>query len=201
MKIFLLRHAESVANENNTISSKLPGAPLSQRGKEQANDICNEIASLNDIQIIYCSPFLRARETIKNVPFQTERIFFDSRIRELDYGDFDGLHVDSVKTEIIETLFKIFKQNDFEARFGITGENQCELLTRIYEFLIDVLYDDKPTLIVTHETIISILFRLNSKLRNCEVNPPKGNAKLCFLDFSNEDIKSIRAELEILNKK
>ncbi|WP_161569637.1 histidine phosphatase family protein [Veronia nyctiphanis] len=62
MDIFFLRHAESLSNCNGSYSSD-PGEPLTQKGYMDAERIIPDLLDLN-LDIIMCSPCLRARDTI-----------------------------------------------------------------------------------------------------------------------------------------
>lgn len=65
MKLYLLRHAHSVANMTGKISCKLPGEGLSELGVSQAKEVADKISKISNIKRVYCSPFQRAIDTIK----------------------------------------------------------------------------------------------------------------------------------------
>ena len=62
MSKLFLRHGE-VENKKNIFYGDLPGYQLSKKGLEQAKNSAKYIADNFDIEYIYCSPLLRARQT------------------------------------------------------------------------------------------------------------------------------------------
>tara|TARA_X000000368_G_scaffold131683_1_gene103415 strand:+ start:1482 stop:2036 length:555 start_codon:yes stop_codon:yes gene_type:complete len=64
MSKLFLRHGE-VDNRVNIFYGDLPGYQLSKKGQEQANKAAQYIADNFDIEYIFCSPLLRARQTAK----------------------------------------------------------------------------------------------------------------------------------------
>ena len=64
MSKLFLRHGE-VDNRENIFYGDLPGYQLSKKGQEQANKAAQYIADTFDIEYIFCSPLLRARQTAK----------------------------------------------------------------------------------------------------------------------------------------
>ena len=62
MSKLFLRHGE-VENRKNIFYGDLPGYQLSKNGIEQAKNSAKYIADNFDIEYIYCSPLLRARQT------------------------------------------------------------------------------------------------------------------------------------------
>ena len=64
MSKLFLRHGE-VENRENIFYGDLPGYQLSKKGKEQANKAAQYITDNFDIEYIFCSPLLRARQTAK----------------------------------------------------------------------------------------------------------------------------------------
>jgi len=101
MIIKLIRHGESEANTGKLNPNKVKDAaiPLSKKGRKQAHDAGALIGAdyINDA-LIYCSPFLRTRESLSylldgaKVEKSDIEVFEDPRLREIDvgYGDHDS---------------------------------------------------------------------------------------------------------------
>lgn len=197
MKLYLLRHAQSAANADGIISCKLPGADLSDTGREQAREVARKITELTDIKKIYCSPFRRTIETIRYVNLPS-RLILDDRLKELDYGNFDGKLQSEVENEIIQTMERI-RQGDNKIRFGVSGESQQELISRIYNFLIETIEGGETVLAVTHECVISIIGRLHRKLRKYDKKIKAENGLIIDFLFKLGDAELIRKELLYYN--
>ncbi len=60
--LYLIRHAESVANADNLLAGRID-YPLSPTGKLDAAAIASEFATKFAIDLIWCSPLLRAQQT------------------------------------------------------------------------------------------------------------------------------------------
>ena len=62
MKIYVIRHGETEQGKNRIIANL--NEPLNQNGINQAICVGKELRNL-DIDIIYCSPIARAKDTLK----------------------------------------------------------------------------------------------------------------------------------------
>ena len=197
MKLYLLRHAESQSNENQVISCKLPGLGLSPRGLEQIKETAEDLKNLKSIVKIYCSPFLRTRETVRYLNLLVP-VVIDERIKELDYGELEAVSEKEAAADLKRIMDLIYR-GDYQVRFGSTGENQQELLSRIYEFLIELIKKEETALVVTHGCVISIIHRLYRQLNNLEEKIKSENAKLIEVDFKNDNLPLINNLLAEIN--
>ena len=166
LKVFLVRHAESVANANEIVDTEVPGAPLSSIGINQSQTLASKLRFLKGkISAIYTSPFLRAQQTAriiaKGLGVKKNNILTDARIKELYYGKLNGLS--SSKTVKPMGLFlKKIAQGDYQFRLGVCGENQQELLDRLYDFLIYVYkkHCRQTIIVVTHSVITTVIQKI-----------------------------------------
>ena len=96
MKIFLLRHGESVWNKENRVQGR--GDPgLSDEGKRQAKAAGKRLKR-EKIDIIYSSGLKRCAQTARMVASQTgAKIKFDPDIQEIILGAWQGKTIDEVK--------------------------------------------------------------------------------------------------------
>lgn len=62
MKLYLVRHAQSIANTTHVIACEMPGSHLSEPGREQAGALVEKLAS-RGIEAIYHSRMVRTAET------------------------------------------------------------------------------------------------------------------------------------------
>ncbi|WP_460988808.1 histidine phosphatase family protein, partial [Staphylococcus aureus] len=64
---------------------------MTENGKENVLKTAKSVKN-KKITKIFCSPFLRTRETAKivaeQIGFPVDEIIYDERIRELEFGDF-----------------------------------------------------------------------------------------------------------------
>lgn len=89
--LFLIRHAESVANAANLLAGR-KDFPLTATGKNDATALAGDFSSSRTVDAIWCSPLLRAQQTA--VPFVLAcdaPLRLDERLLEQHLGRFSGL--------------------------------------------------------------------------------------------------------------
>jgi probable phosphomutase (TIGR03848 family) len=153
-RIVLLRHAHSVANEKNLLAGRTAGISLSKTGKEQAKDL---IARLGNIQFdeIAISPLQRCRETIDPWLDKTgtkSRIVVDESISEVDYGDWSGKTLASLRRK---AQWKVVQ--DFPSQMTFPeGESLLEMQGRALSgfYRLNAVKGKGPRLLVSHGDVI-----------------------------------------------
>ena len=97
--LFLIRHAESVANAANLLAGR-KDFPLTATGKRDAAALAEDFASSRTVDAIWCSPLLRAQQTA--APFLLAcdaALRLDDRLQEQDLGRFSGLSYPEVEAD------------------------------------------------------------------------------------------------------
>lgn len=173
--IYITRHGETDWNLNKRIMGRCD-EPLNDTGIEQAHIAKKQIDRL-DIDLIICSPLIRARQTadIINEGRNIEMII-DDRIIERDFGEFDGCRKDEFP---YFDIWDYYRDEHYEK-----AENIRDFFERVYAFLDDVKerYGDRNVLLVTHGGVsmpVDCYFRkkipvghmsgTGMALKNCEV--------------------------------
>ncbi|MFH0804315.1 MAG: class I tRNA ligase family protein, partial [Candidatus Zambryskibacteria bacterium] len=155
-KYFVMRHGEAEQNVLNLVSN-LPDFPhhLTDKGKSQVALAADKLKS-KKIDAIYCSPFLRTKETAqiiaKEIGFPEDKIIYDERIREMGFGDF---HLKSFNDFI---KYKESNLHSFDSRIP-NGESHQDAKNRAGDFIysIDAEHSDKNILIITHGIFLEVL--------------------------------------------
>lgn len=138
-KIIFESHSTSTDNEQGIASGWLDPS-LSQKGMEQANRL-KERHEGNVISIVYVSDLKRSYETAKiafghlHIP-----IIQDIRLREWNYGEFNGTSAKEVESQKIKYLKTPFPQ----------GESLIQAIERFESFKKDCLQHKKDILIIGH---------------------------------------------------
>lgn len=146
MKLYVVRHGQTEWN----VLKKIQGSadiPLNECGKEQAQETKLNLENIN-FDIIICSPLIRAKQTAEIINSgRNLDIIFDNRLRERNYGEFEGTSKSSFNYNGFWSYNKNLKYTK--------AENIQEFFKRIYEFLdeIKIRYSDKNVLIVCHAGI------------------------------------------------
>lgn len=135
--IYLIRHAESLANQFNIWGSNMD---LSPNGKEQAKKLI-----IPKVDICYVSELKRSIQTAKiasDYELQSDKVF-----NEIYFGDVDNQKITQEDSEFAtDDLRKFLKEH----RGDDLDERICAFKSKLYTLRGDVA-------IVTHETMIKAL--------------------------------------------
>lgn len=152
MKIYFTRHGETEWNSRDLISG-VTDIDLTAKGREQAKALAENISVRHrDIDMIFCSPLKRARETASYTAaaLGIEPII-DERLREWDYGSFEGEY------RLIEGYSEA--KLEFGCRMPDGGESVFDLVGRVYGLIeeLKTKYPDRNILLVCHGGICRVL--------------------------------------------
>ncbi len=176
MKLYVIRHGLTKCNVEEKYNGKLD-EDINEIGILQAKKAQKIIKNL-DIDLIICSPLLRARHTCDIINVNNIPVIFDSRIEERDCGIYTGKehgefyytdywnYYSKAKVEGLETIQDLFK--------------------RIKIFLDEIKekYKDKNILLVTHGGVARVIYFYFNELpkdgmiqefgsNNCEITEYK----------------------------
>jgi isoleucyl-tRNA synthetase len=154
---FVMRHGEAEHNVRSIVSKNPAENGLTDKGREQIKAAIERLRNTPPTKI-YVSPFLRTRETAEPIAkaftVPPERIVVDDRIRELDFGDFDGKRMEE---------FIAWRNGHDYVDAVPGGESYKDAKVRFAQFLYDIESKDRgeTILIVTHgvgfESLYAIL--------------------------------------------
>ncbi len=203
MQVIFMRHGES-KSQKGLIPNNAPDSlnTLTDIGITQVKDAAKN--TTYKINYVYSSPYTRTKLTAQT--FLTTRgentpIKIDDRLREIDYGFHGG---DTKKhPEMIAVSIKQVN-GDYDVRFGRTGENKREIVTRFFEFLVDVFSthnSDDIILAVTHGRAISITKHEIGAIRGIEMeHGGTKNAQITPIELNTDIIKKIKLHIQQINK-
>jgi len=153
-KIFVMRHA-TVQNPTDMIYSNLPGFPLSELGRRQAEE-AGHFLSATPLQFIFTSGRERTRETAEIVARLNPgrpQVIVDDRLRDMGLGEKAG--------KIPFTDWKANRETYWQKQ--INGEDGMESPVRVQSRMTEVwnhIIADYPTgnvLLVSHAGPLTIL--------------------------------------------
>jgi broad specificity phosphatase PhoE len=141
VKITYFAHSTTVDNENG-ISSGWNDAPLSERGIKQS-EMLREQTKDRKFDVVFCADSKRSGETARIAFSGTVPIIADERLRECNYGIYNGGPVEVVEPMCEEKITERFPE----------GESYEDVKMRIADFLgfLKENYDGKNVAIVTHK--------------------------------------------------
>ena len=154
-KYFVMRHGEAENNAKNIYSSNQKINHMTEKGRAQ---VLETVRNLKDKKFtkIYCSPFLRTRETAEivaeQIDFPRDRIIYDDRIRELEFGDFSD--------RSLSEYWDYMKNKNWGLETKIPGgESFQDAKNRIGDFLYDIdqQNESETILIVSHGLAVEIV--------------------------------------------
>jgi broad specificity phosphatase PhoE len=140
MKIYFAAHATTTDNEAE-LSSGWKDVELSELGLKQARELRDIFKDIK-IDLVCCSDLKRAIDTVK-IAFKNKiPTIIDKRLRELNYGDFNGKPAAIVSPMKIQKIKEPFPN----------GESYEQAMERIHEFYEELKknHSDRTILIVGH---------------------------------------------------
>ena len=200
MKIYLIRHGESLANLG-LVSADFSmdnQNTLSKKGEGQIRAIIPAFQNCNIVRI-FSSPMKRAIDSAKILQsglVNKPKIIIDNHLKEIDYGIF----TDDRNNPEMQNIAKKQIAGDQEIRFG-GGENMCEILGRFLDFLVDTYKKNQngEIVIFSHGRLISIVSKKIEEL--CQNNIKKSkidNASIIEVELNNNEINILKTYLNTL---
>lgn len=150
MKIYVARHGQTDYNAQDKICGSTD-IPLNQNGIEQAEQLAEVVERYPRIGLTVVSPMLRAQQTaeavLRRCPMEKRT---DSRLREQDYGYFEG-------RDRTEPDFRIARKQF--AKPCPQGESIFQMAQRIYNFLDDLIAESpaEEILLVAHGSVSRVI--------------------------------------------
>ena len=203
MKIFLIRHGESMQNTKENYSIGLPDHKvyLTEQGKEEARlagEFLTKYISDNDIDlsnsVLWVSPYTRTRETasIINESLGIKKIKEDVTLIEQQFGLFSDKEIELIRELYPEqfAFYDNYYQNDgkFYAKLP-QGESPFDVALRTKQF-INTIYRDKEDVlfVVSHgttiRTIVMNFFHYSPEWYNSEPTP--GNCSIRLIEANDK---------------
>ena len=200
MKIYLIRHGESLANLG-LVSADFSmdnQNSLSQKGENQIQAIIPAFQNCN-VMRIFSSPMKRAVESaeiLQSGLVGKPKIILDNRLNEIDYGIF----TDDRNNPEMQNIAKKQIAGDQEIRFG-GGENMCEILGRFLDFLVDTYKENQndEIIIFSHGRLLSIVSKKIEELCQKKIKKSQiDNASIIEVELNNTEIDLLKTYLNTL---
>ncbi len=147
-KLYVTRHGLTAFNAEERVCGSTD-LPLTETGLRQAAEMAQQAAAFGDIERIIASPMLRAQQTAQAVadvlclPIET-----DIRLREWDYGDFEG------KSRLTSGF------PEAKAEFGVKmpgGESVFQIVHRAYSLLDELKTAPNTAILVCHGGVARVI--------------------------------------------
>ena len=151
--VYMLRHAQSVANTKGILAGQDNSVALSKMGQQQSRLLVPYLSSIK-FSKIYSSPLLRCIQTIEPFMQANPDLDFkiDERFIEMDYGNWSGRRLAALSREKrwrdIQSKPSTFTFPD--------GESFRQMRRRVDQAILDLKNQKSPILIITHGDIIKM---------------------------------------------
>lgn len=195
-QLYLLRHAQSEANQSGILAGPDNSVNLSDKGRNQSLKVSKHLKNI-DFREIYCSPIARCIQTIE--PFLGLRkeipLIHEERIKEMNYGRWNG-----------KLLEELSKKRDWQkiqkapSKFTFpNGESFNQLRKRVSSFLTDIEGKDGSILIVSHGDVIKMILACTlslptDKFQNFVITP--ASISIVNYDHRNRSVISLNQKIE-----
>ncbi|TBR11145.1 MAG: histidine phosphatase family protein [Lysobacter sp.] len=186
--LWIVRHGESAGNVARNAAQAARAAfidygvrdadvPLSALGECQADALGRWFAGIDPAMrpdVYLCSPYVRARQTLQRILDQCgiddDRIVQDERLREREFGIFDGLTRLGVEQKYPEQAKALTLIGKFYHR-PPGGESWCDVILRLRS-VVDTItreHRQRRVLIVAHQVTVLCLRYLLERMTEAQV--------------------------------
>jgi 2,3-bisphosphoglycerate-dependent phosphoglycerate mutase len=214
-RLYLVRHGQSQGNvaRDHADLHGLPtiginirdvDVPLSDFGHEQAAAAGRWFASLPEVQkpeVILSSPYLRARQTAQAIceagglAGGKARTVIDERLREREFGIFDGLTSLGIKEKYPEEAGHRSRLGKFYHR-PPGGESWADVILRLRSAMnsINLHYAERRVLIVCHQVVVLCMRYILEELDEGQIlaidkQSEILNCGICAFDFEPHELE------------
>jgi len=154
-RIYLVRHAESVANTRGIYQGQTYDTPLSPLGRLQAQALADYFLN-HHLDHLVVSPLLRTRQTAGKVGVtQKLPLNLDSRIIETNHGRWEGISKFEIQNRWPDVI-SVWNTRPSQAVFP-DGESFIQTQARVLSWWQEIVNLPGDTLVITHDNIIRII--------------------------------------------
>ncbi len=175
MKVYAIRHT-AVAVEAGICYGQ-SDVDIASSFQSEKREVVKSVSGIV-FDRIWSSPLQRCRKLAESV-FPGEQIYFDNRLLELNFGDWELKNWD----EIYRTGEGKSWMNNYQHLPTLNGESYPEMKQRVESFLIDLRrMEYKQVAVVTHAGVIRLLKHFLEGVEIdkafAEFNPPYGSVTI-----------------------
>ena len=224
-RLWLVRHGQSQGNVARDkahdaglhvidLATRDVDVPLSELGHRQAEAAGRWFAALAEDQkpeVILSSPYVRAKQTAEAIckagglAGGTKPTIIDERLREREFGVFDGLTTLGIREKYPEEASHRSKIGKFYHR-APGGESWADVILRLRSMLntINLHYADRRVLVVCHQVVVLCMRYILEELSEAEIlaidkQADILNCGICTFEFEPDDAALCAPVLKLWN--
>ena len=150
MKLYVVRHGQTEINVKGQINGH-NDIGLNEKGIKQAKEAGKKVKDLK-IDLVFCSPIKRTRETCMNVNVNQIEVIYDKRLVERDSRSMEFKPISVIDWDT-------WYDREREVVFTDTEGFKC-VLARVTSFIEEMKrkYKDKNILVVTHGDVCKAFY-------------------------------------------
>lgn len=154
-KVYLVRHGETEYNKKGCYYG-WTDCDLAPEGRRQA-EVLKDVFSNIEYDMILSSDLKRAVETANIIKGTAKELVTDKRLRELNFGKWEGKDYQEVMTQYKEH-WNLWVE-DWANASPTEGESFVNMYDRVCEFMNEALreFDNKRLVIVSHNGVLRII--------------------------------------------
>lgn len=185
VELYIVRHGETDTNYTGKINGSATDLPLNATGEKQVNYL-KEHLDINDFDEIYASPLKRAYQTADILNQGTHEIQTDDRLKEINYGSWDGL----LAADMINKHPDGFDENGYivsnYTKYAQDGETYGQVFRRVQSFISDMeKKGDEKVLVVCHGFVTRTFVKLVTQTPNIVDILEPANASVTKIKISS----------------
>lgn len=185
VKLILVRHALTVDNQKSRLSGHIDSS-ISEEGREQIDKITNYLKDF-DIDKIYTTTSSRTKDTVKKLSeLKSIEIIEKESLKEISFGDFEGLTFDEIKDKYPKEFQDMIKKG-YEYKYP-NGESLIDSYNRVCTELDNIISDcDNQTILICSHggTIRNIITYLISNSYKYHWNFKIDNGSVTILEIQD----------------
>lgn len=194
MEIVFIRHGQTDLNKNNKVQGSRLDLPLNAAGRAGAIKSAAHFDP-TEFRACFVSPLKRAKQTAQIFTKNTLPLQGDARLKEMDYGSWDGQEVSALKQKYPDGFDAWGNIVDAYAKHATGGESFADLEARTMDFVafLRQKYDQDKVLVVSHgatlRTLTAALLHSSplafQQMHNCGLTKfsiQNGEARLVYYD-------------------
>lgn len=150
MELYVVRHGQTIVNVKELINARnIIG--INRVGKQQANIAAEQMEKIK-IDLLFCSPLRRTKQTCKIINKNKVNVIYDKRLLERDSRSMQFKNAEKLD---LEEWYDVNKTIVYKNSEGFKS-----ILDRVKNFLEEIKekYPDKSILIVTHGDVCKAIY-------------------------------------------
>lgn len=154
--LYFIRHAHTALNGQKLFQGGQTDSELDEVGYQQLLNARAGIQThLPANYLLVCSPLIRTKETAKGLQLNSQNMILDQKIREIDFGTWEGRSLEDVQNEFPDEVARYY-QNDPQMipRNGESIQSVADRMVEAIKYYAKSEYQD--IVFVSHGNSISI---------------------------------------------